>query len=475
MEKYDVVVVGGGIAGLAAAHRLRGKDPAPKVLLLERDPRLGGKILTEAIDGFVIEGGPDSFLSYKPRGLGLCRELGLDGELQGPRNTGGAAVRLDGHLHRIPEGLSGLVPARLGPIFGSALLSIGGRVRVALERFVPARHGDDDETLAGFMSRRFGQEAYDRLIEPLMAGIYAGDGRELSLEATFPQLREAERAAGSVVGGLAVQSRPRPSGPAFLSPRAGMGDLVNALERELQGVVRTDSAACRIEETAEGFRIDTESGESMETRAVILATPTYVAASLLDGLDERLACELAAIPYASVITVSLAYPLNALRRPPFGSGYIVPSIENQPVLACTWSSRKWDHRAPEDSVLVRAYLGRARDGRTLQLDDREILRIVEEELEGVLGVSRPPLFSRIYRWPQAMPQYVLGHKDRVHQIERLASTHPGLYLAGHAYRGIGIPDCIQTGEDAAGSVLKFLVDTKRRQRPAEVSGGPDRI
>jgi protoporphyrinogen/coproporphyrinogen III oxidase len=492
-----IVIVGGGIAGLAAAYRLishpqplpslSGSEPGRggrdgsegtgvrsevRITLIESDTRLGGKIVTDRVEGFVIEGGPDAFLSLKARGLGLCRDLGLEDRLHG---TNGKVRRTyvmrGGRLYELPEGLTGLIPTRFSPMVKTGLISSLGKLRMGLDYLLPPRSPNGDESLAAFVQRRLGHEVYDRLIEPLMSGIYAGDGAQLSLAATFPQLRQAELEHGGLIKGMLAAQRKAPAPrlgtkkwPAFLTPASGLAEIVEALEAQLSGVeVRLGTRVTRVEADPAGYRLMLGNGETLPADAVILATPAFVTADLITDLDSQLAGALRAIPYVSTATVSVAYPLGDLPRPLDGYGYIIPHAEGRPILACTWTSTKFPHRAPEGYGLIRAFIGRAGE-EAIDRTDTELLNLVREELRRTLGITAPPMLHRIFRWPQAMPQYTLGHLDRLAAIERRLAEHPGLLVAGNAYRGIGIPDCIASGEAAAETAMKNL--TARSQRAA---------
>ncbi len=459
----QVIVIGGGIAGLAAAYRLTQTAPDLSVTLLEGDSRLGGKITTERVEGFVIEGGPDTFLSYKPRGLGLCRELGLEDRLHGTnekiRRT---YVMRGGKLYELPEGLTGLIPSRFGPMVKTGLISPYGKLRMALDYFIPPRSPNGDESLAAFVERRLGRELYDRLIEPLMSGIYAGDGAQLSLRATFPQLRQTELEHDSLIKGMLAAKQKTPPAPngrrsAFLTPTTGLAEIVEALEAKLSKVeIRLGTRAALVKAVSSGYKVILADGASLPADAVILATPAFITADLIADLDAQLAGALRAIPYVSTATVSVAYPLNDIPRPLDGYGYIIPRAERWPILACTWTSTKFPHRAPEGYGLIRAFIGRAGEAEAIDRTDNELLSLVREELRRTLGITAPPRLYRIFRWPQAMPQYTLGHLDRLTAIERRLAEHPGLFVAGNAYRGIGIPDCITSGEAAAQAILPLL-------------------
>jgi oxygen-dependent protoporphyrinogen oxidase len=476
-----VIVVGGGIAGMAAAYRLRRRLPDADVTLIESTPRLGGKIVTERIDGFVIEGGPDTFLSYKPRGVGLCRELGLAARLHGTnQQIRRTYVMRGGRLYDLPEGLTGLVPSRFGPMARSGLISPLGKVRMGLEYFIPPRRDNVDEPLAAFVSRRLGRELYERMIEPLLSGIYAGDGEQLSLAATFPQLRQYEVEHGGLIRGmLAARRHPSrragrteggagaPPMSAFVTPESGLAEIVEALEAQLGGVqVRRGTRALRLERAprggytlalADGLQVP-EGGTTLHADAVILATPAFATAELVAGLDARLAEALRGIPYVSTATVSLAYPLRDIPRPLDAYGYIIPRAEGRAILACTWTSTKFPHRAPDGWGLIRAFIGHAAQEKedVLASDDAALVGLVRDELRAVLGVTAAPHLARVFRWPQAMPQYTVGHLERLATIDARLAQLPGVFVAGHAYRGVGVPDCIQSGEQAAEAAAKEL-------------------
>jgi protoporphyrinogen/coproporphyrinogen III oxidase len=462
-----VVIIGGGISGLAAAHRLVRDAPEIRVTLLEAEDRLGGKIVTERIDGFVIEGGPDSFLAAKPRGVGLCEEVGISHRLQGvtPQRRR-AFVLFRARLHDLPEGLSGLVPTRLTPLARATLLSPCGKARVALDYAIPRRRGDGDESLGGFIRRRLGRQAWERLVEPLMAGIYAADGDTLSLEATFPQLRAAERQHGGLIRGVLAARRASatPGTPVspFLTPESGLGELVAALEDSLRRGdvdVRTATAAASVTQEANRFHVALHNGDVIAADALIVATPAFAAANLLAWLAPDLATDLDAIPHASTAIVTLAYRRDEIPHPLDGHGYVVPRVEGGPILACTWSSRKWAGRAPNGWELIRIFVGRSGQEDVLTLSDDALVALARGEIDKRLGVCVTPSLQRVTRWPRGMPQYVLGHPERIARIETALGARPGLFLAGNAYRGVGLPDCIASGERAAAAAISYQLRT----------------
>ncbi|HET8523184.1 MAG TPA: protoporphyrinogen oxidase [Thermomicrobiales bacterium] len=464
----NVVIIGGGIAGLAAAFRLTQIVPTSRITLIEQDEHLGGKIKTERADGFVIEAGPDSFLSSKPRGIGLCRELGIENRLQGVnQETRRTFVMRDGRLYDLPEGLTGLIPTRLKPLLSSRLLSAPGKARIVLDYVMPTRKGSGDESLALFIQRRLGTEVYERLVEPLMAGIYAGDGRVLSLEATFPQLRRAEVEHGGLIKGILAsrsaipptQNGSAPRSP-FLAPVSGMAELVDSLEQRLAGAgvrILMRTAAQRIVSLPGGeYRVTLDTGQTIPADRVILATPAAATAALVAEMHPDAASILRTIPHVSTALVTFAFREQALTRPFFGHGYIIPRVEGRSALACTWVSSKWNHRAPEGFALVRVFIGRAGTDHLTAADDEVLVSLTREELRATLGVEAQPSLTRIRRWRDGMPQYTLGHLERVAALEQIVASSPGLQIAGHAYRGVGIPDCIASGERAADQASEGL-------------------
>jgi oxygen-dependent protoporphyrinogen oxidase len=455
-----VVVVGGGIAGLAAARRLDVLVPGSEIVLVERSERLGGKLLTEREHGFVVEGGADSFLSRKPRGVGLVGELGLADELVGRRPENARTfVRRGDELHPLPEGLTGMIPTDLRALESSGLLSPEGRERLAAEVHVPAQPAGADESIASFVSRRLGREAYERLVEPLMTGIYGGDGEQLSLQATFPNLRALELEHGTVLRGLAAQSAALSPYPPFVSLRGGMGALVEGIAAALgRTEIRMGRTVKRVRRAPSGYEVALDADDVVEADGVIVAIPAFAAAEMLAELDPELAQQHAEIPYASSAIVTLAYASGA--RPLDGYGYVVPRSQGSDVLACTWSSSKWAGRAPAGASLIRVYLGRFGGRDVTRESDEELVERAQEEMR-VLEIESAPDRAWIHRWPRGMPQYVLGHPGRLERIDATLERHAGLALAGAAYRGVGIPDCIHSGEEAARSLAESLAAASR--------------
>jgi oxygen-dependent protoporphyrinogen oxidase len=475
-----VVIAGGGIAGLAAAYYLQKKAAEEAVevhiTVLEAGERWGGKITTDRKDGFVVEGGPDTFLRTKPWALSLCRELGLEQRLHGTnpdkKNT---YVLRDGELHPLPDGLTMMIPTQIAPMVRTNLLSWPEKMRMGLDFLIPPRPLDSDESLGEFVSRRLGRAAYENLIEPLMSGIYAGDGDRLSLQATFPYLRDLELKHGGLVKGALAVRRQRANGkpaPAsnrsiFLTPTTGLAEIVEALVDRLQiagADLRLKTTVARVLPASgenDDYLVELADGQTLQVQAVILATPAYVSGDLLVGMDAGLASQLDEIEYVSTATISLGYRKSDLARPLDGYGYVIPREEGRKALACTWTSTKFPHRAPAEHALLRVFVGRAGQEAQLPWDEEGLLEVAKEELRLTLGITADPVIERVYIWERAMPQYNLGHPERLERIQARLRDWPGLALAGNGYDGIGIPDCIHSGEEAAKGILASLAESRQ--------------
>ena len=460
-----LVVVGGGIAGLAAAHRAvelaRERGIALELTLLEARERLGGTIATERMGGFLVEAGPDSFLSEKPWALALCKRLGVEDRLTRTDDRFRKVyVWHAGRLHPLPDGFQLLGPTRLAPFLRSPLFSWPGKLRMALDLVLP-RGGADDESLGAFVRRRLGREALERVAEPLLGGIYTADPDDLSLAATLPRFLELEKRERSILLALwrAARTAPQPgtSGARwslFVTFKEGMEELVATLAARLPvGAALVKHPVTGVERRGEAWRVDIDASGPMAADRVILATETHVAARLLRYVDPSLATLLGEIPYASSATISLGYRHADVPHALDGFGFVVPRIEGRALLACTFSSVKYPGRAPAGHVLLRCFVGGALDERILELDDASLARRARDELGQALGIKAEPVLTRLFRWPAAMPQYHVGHLARVETIERRLAGLPGLRLAGGAYRGVGIADCIRAGEDAAERAL----------------------
>ncbi len=480
-----IAVIGGGISGLAAAHRLIERDPNCRPTLLEAGPRLGGVLSTLHRDGFQVERSADNFITTLPYGLELCRRLGLTDRLTptNPKNRRTYVVAR-GRLHRLPDGFMMMAPTRLWPLAVTPILSPWGKLRSAWEYFIPPRRGDDDESMAGFVRRRLGREAFDRLVEPLVSAVYAADLEKLSVLATLSRFRDMEREHGSLIRAMrqqikarrrsarrAVESNREESGPRysmFVTLREGLSSLVDALADRLpKGAVRLGAEVERLVQLRDGWRVELATGAeedaptaaaSEEERplrfdAVILATPSHVAARLLETVDAELARQVGLIIHSGTAIVSLGYGREQIGHPLAGMGAVVPAVENSPILAASFSSQKYPHRAPQGKELIRVFLGGARREDLAEMPDNELVPLVEKHLAPLLGIRGEPCFLDVAHWPRTMPQYHVGHLERVAEIEARVAEIPGLELAGNAFHGVGIPDCIHGGEQAAERAL----------------------
>jgi oxygen-dependent protoporphyrinogen oxidase len=455
-EPVDVAIVGGGIAGLAAAYTLAARGAS--FVLLEAGERFGGVIRTEEHLGFLLEGGPDSLLAQKPEGIGLCRELGLGDRLV-PTNPDERAVFVvrGGRLHALPEGMALAVPMRIGPFLKSPLFSWPGKLRTGLDLVIPARKNGGDESIASFIRRRFGRESLERLGEPLLAGIHSGDPERLSIRATFPRLADLEARHGSLVRGLWSQPKAPAGGSAFYSLRGGLGELVEALVASLPAQsLRARAPVRAIDRAPRAFRVSLQGGDSVLTSAVIVAIPGPRAAPLLEPLAADVAAFLATIPFASTATVLLGYRREQVHHPLNGYGLVVPRAEGLRMPACSFFSTKFPGRAPEGHVLLRAFLGGVRDPDVLTFDDAGLVETATQDLGPLLGLSGPPVFSRVFRWPGGTPQMEVGHFDRLHAAEARLSAIPGLFLAGSGLRGTGIPDVVADARRVAAAALEHV-------------------
>jgi len=448
----DAVVVGGGIAGLAAAYELRQRGVG--VQLVESAPRLGGVIVTERVDGWVIDGGPDALLVQKPAAVDLCRELGLGDRLVSTLQPRTAYVLREGRLRPIAEGSFLGFPVSFTALAASSLFSWQGKLRMACELAIP-RGGVDDESIAAFVRRRFGAEAADYLAEPLLGGIHAGDAERLSLAALFPQLRDAERRAGSVLRSLrALRVRPSPRG-AFVSLPEGLGELVDRLTAVVGMATLQLSTRVTGVHRARVFTVETESG-TLTARALIVAVPAWAAAAILRSVDGTLAQLCDSVPYASTATVACGYRRDQIQHPLNGTGFVAPRVEDNPLLAATWVTSKWPGRAPEGCVLLRGFLGGGRDPQRLEQSDDELVAVAQGALVELLDIHGDPLFTRLFRFPRGSPQYEVGHLRRVAAIEERLASLPGLFLTGSGFRAIGIPDCIADGRAVAARAAEWL-------------------
>lgn len=476
----SVVIVGGGISGLSTAFALleqAAKADLPIMCtIVEATPAWGGKILTHRVGQLVMEAGPDSFLSQKPGAMELCRRLGLADQLINTNPVEKkASVLWRNQLHELPEGLVTFTPTQLGPFFRSGLLSWLDLARMGCDVAIPRRRSTDDESLAAFFRRRFGRHACERVMEPLMAGIYAGDAEQMSLRATFPRFYELEQTHGSIIRGMMAARRLKAgqgsSGHSqhtmFVTLRNGLGDLVTVLAERihtaggiLKAGVQADAVRVRSHQAGRWmYDIICTDRSVLSAEALVLATPAYVSANLVRPLSPMAAGLMDMIPYASTATVSLVYPSDCVGDRLQGFGFVVPRIEGRDLIAATWTSRKWPHRAPPQEVSVRCYLGGVGREAVLEQDDEALVQCVRKELASIVGLNATPQYVEVNRWHRAMPQYTIGHLDRLAQLDAAISRFGGLGFTGAGYRGVGIPDCIRDGTETASQTMRYLQAT----------------
>jgi len=470
-----IIIIGGGIAGLAAAVHLKAGakayDKTVEVLLLEKNNRIGGKFLTEKHDNFLIEAGPDSFLPEKVWTVNLAKHLGLEQEML-PSNDRfkGTFIYSNNKLHSLPEGVMLMVPTSFWPMAKSSLITWPGKMRMGMEVFVPRRSNADDESLASFVTRRLGRECLEKIAEPLVAGIHTSNPDNMSVLATFPRFVQMEQKSGSLILGMLASLKGRPhatlSGPPpkpgqpkmtyFMSFKNGMETLSRACAGYIgENSIRKGASVKTVEPKDKGYRVVLDSGESLEADQVMIASASYDAAEMVKGFDSNLAARMNKIEWSSSATVSIAFRREDIKVPLKGFGFIVPRNEGKKINAATYSSIKWSFRAPDDHVMIRAFVGGGHHEELVhELDDAGMVKMVLEEFNGIVGLKADPQVSRVYRWLKGMPKYTVGHLDRVSLINRTLSTHPGLHLIGCSYKGIGIGDCVHEAEVAAEKILK---------------------
>jgi oxygen-dependent protoporphyrinogen oxidase len=462
MAEKRVIIVGAGITGLATAHAILEKAPDTDVTLLESAARAGGNISTERADGFVIDGGADSWVSAKPHATALAREMGLASDLVGTiEENRRVYVAAKEGLYALPEGFVLGVPTQFWPIVRTPLFSIRAKLRMGLEPFVPRREANgEDESIASFVSRRLGREVTDRLVAPLLGGIYGGDAKDLSIRATLPQFVEAEAKHGSLVRAMRAQ-RARPTNgeaaSAFVSLRGGVGDLVDRLAVEVGDRLRTGvrvSSLSPLEpaDTRGRFAVDIEGRAPLFADSVVLAVPARAASRLLLTIEPRASELLGAIPHSSTAVVFLAFRRADVHRALDATGYIVPRNLGSPVLAATWVSSKWDGRSPDGVVLLRVFLGGAGRDEVVTRDDAALVMLAKTEVGARMAVVGEPLMSRIFRFMHASAQPLVGHVERIAEVNQRLASHPGLFVAGSGYDGVGIPDCVRQARRVAEAI-----------------------
>ena len=494
---FRIVVVGGGMAGLGAARVLeaaRAQDASVDWHLYEQDPRFGGKVQTVRRDGFVVEGGPDSAIIEKPWPITTAREVGIgDRFLDCNEDIRKSFVFTRGSLHELPEGIILMVPTRMVPFAMSRLMTWPGKMRMGLDLILPrggaATAGAAgvsgqalDESLGDFVRRRLGKEALQRIAEPIVAGIHAGDPEQMSVRATFPMFLDMEleyrslilamlkrrKARQKAASGSSPAAGSRPPGPKsyFYSFKTGLQDLSDAIVASLPadrlhagaGVTAMTEcgAGCGARAGSGAYALQLSDGTRVVADAVVLATPAWASGDLLRAVAPLPAADLSSIDYVSTATASIAFKADQVGHDLKGFGFVVPRAEDRPVMATTWSSSKFDGRAPAGRVLLRSFLGRAGREAAAQLDDDEMAAVVRSELRDIMGISAEPEFVEIFRWPRGMPQYRVGHVELVAHIEAAVARVPGIELAGGAYHGIGIGDCLREGSAAAERALEHV-------------------
>jgi protoporphyrinogen/coproporphyrinogen III oxidase len=457
-----VAIVGGGISGLSAAFALeeqRRGGADVEYVLYESSSRLGGVLRTEMIDGCVVEAGPDSFLTEKPWASDLCRAVGLGDQVIGSNDAGRKTyILVRGRLVEMPDGLMFMVPTRVLPTGFSPLFSFKSKLRMARELFHPTRAADRDESVASFVERHYGKEMVDRLADPLLSGIYGGEAANLSVRAVLPRFAEMERTHGSLGRGMLATRKKIPQGlraapSLFTSLKNGMQSLAEAVVAGLTPSSLRTNVTVQAIQAGPGGWVVSAGMQSDFFDAAIIAMPAPAASEVLCMASPELAAELGRIEYTSSITVALGYEGGVRKLLPPGFGFLVPRSEGKRLLAATFVHNKFPHRAPEDRALLRCFFAGRNAENVWGMSDDQIVSIALGELQQIVGLRALPLFTRVYKWKSAMAQYSVGHLDRIERIERLVQQLPGLALAGNAYRGIGVPDCVRSGRDAVQRVL----------------------
>ena len=458
-----IAIIGGGISGLSAAYTIEEKRQSGtevEYVLFESSARLGGVLVTDHVDGCLVEAGPDSFLTENPWAADLCRKVGLGDQLIGSNDSERKTyIVAKGKLVVMPDGLMFMVPTKILPTVMSPLFSVRTKMRMAAEWFHPPRKAEEDETVAEMVRRHYGSEMVDLLADPLLSGVYGGEATELSVRSVLPRFADMESKYGSL-GRAMLAARKKtgtaakgPARPLFTSLKDGMQAMVDAVGARLDpSALKTSTPVRSVIRQDDGWTVSA-GYQSDQFDAVIIATPTHAAAAVLEAADGGLARDLGNITYSSSVTVTLGYDKKVRRSLPPGFGFLVPRSAGHRMLAATFVHNKFPHRAPENRAIVRCFLGGARDEEILQSSEAEILQIVRAELKQIIGLDAEPLFARVYKWKSAMAQYSVGHLERLQRIEAARLGLPGLALAGNGYSGIGVPDCVRSGSEAASKIM----------------------
>jgi protoporphyrinogen/coproporphyrinogen III oxidase len=458
-----VAIIGSGASGLSAAYSLekaRRQGATLEYTVFESTPKIGGVLVTDRVDDCLVEGGPDSFISEKPWAADLCRELGIGDQLIGSNDPARKTyILIRGKLVAIPDGLMFMVPTRILPAVLSPLFSFGAKLRMAGEWFHPPHKANGDETVAELVERHYGKEMVDRLADPLLSGVYGGQASELSVRAVLPRFADMEAKHGSLGRAMLAARKNLPAAgksaqrPLFTSLKNGMQQLVDVLVSQLPAACLRTSTAVRSLQRREGNWLVQTAVRTETFDSVIVAVPSRSAGAILQTVSAGLARELSETRYSSSVTVTLGYGREVLAQLPPGFGFLVPRSEGFRLLACTFVHTKFPHRAPPDRALIRTFLGGSQDEQVLSLSEDEILQLVRQELGRILKLQAEPRFARVYKWPSAMALYGVGHLEKLERIEKLRTELPALALAGNGYRGIGVPDCVRSGRDAASASL----------------------
>ncbi len=470
-----IVIVGGGIAGLAAAYRIQkeiSEGAQLECALLEGGDRFGGKIATERSEGFVIERGPDSFISQKPAAIQLCQQLGIGDHLVSTNlETPNTYVYTGGKLVTMPDGLSLMIPTKFLPFALTPLFSLSGKIRMAFDLLIPRKADDSDESLASFVRRRMGEEALSKMAEPMLAGIYASDPETMSIGSTFPMFVETERKYRSLILGMLARKkamllnankRPKSNFSLFMTLKDGLGEMVEAVIEKSPNVKFQSGARVEsINGKAGDWSVRLEGGGEHKADALILSTPGNITARFLQSVTPKAAELLAQIKYVSTATVTIAYKREGFSHALDGFGFVVPKCEGRSILACTWTSSKFPHRAPEGYVMLRCYLGGALQEEIAEKDEETMATLVKQDLREIMGINEEPVFCKVFHNRKSNVQYQVNHSKRIDTI--MQELQEGLFLAGSAYRGIGIPDCIQNGTQAAESAIELLTGKSKAE------------
>jgi len=493
MTDKKIVIIGGGISGLATAYSLeeiaRKKGESISITLFEKNNRIGGNILTERTDGFLIEGGPDCFLSEKPWAIQLCERLGMGESLLRTNDEYRKTyILLNGHLHELPEGVILMIPTEIFPLLKSNLISLSGKIRMGMELFIPKKESSADESLSQFVRRRLGQEALDKIAAPLVAGVHAEDPDTMSVKSRFPRFVQMEEEYGSLIKGMIAKRREmrragskgnKPKYTMFMTLKDGLSEMPATIVQNLKSTeILTNKEVLSVDKVSSNvilseaknlnhvvseanlmkhkYKISLKNGEVLDADTVVFATPSYETASLLTGINDSISALLNKIPYASTATVSLAFKKESISNPMNGFGFLVPRQEKRRITGATWVSRKFSYRSPDDSVLIRCFIGGSHNEKLVFLNDKDMIEMVKGELRDIMGITSEPLLTRIYRWEKAMPQYTIGHEERLSILDKKLSEYPGMFLTGSSYRGSGISECIKDGQLTAEFVLKYL-------------------